>query len=239
MHSSAMLTIRDVNVHYGQAHVLQDISAAFGREPVAIIGRNGMGKTTLCKSIMGLVPVTSGQIQFNHNPIVKQKPHQIAVNGIGYVPQGRHIFPSLSVHEHLVMMDGMRSSDRRWNTDRIYDLFPRLHERRKVGAGNLSGGEQQMLAIGRALLINGDFLIMDEPSEGLAPVIVDLLIETLHKLTKEGIGLLIVEQKLALATAIADRILILVNGQIAHETTAEQVLKDEEIQRRYLGVSHS
>lgn len=237
--STDVLSLQDVNSHYGQAHILQDVTMALGNKPVALVGRNGMGKTTLCKAIMGLIPTTSGQISFQNQTILKKKPHHIARLGVGYVPQGRHIFPSLSVHEHLVMMDGRRSSKRQWNTERIYELFPRLYERRTVGAGNLSGGEQQMLAIGRALLVNAKLLIMDEPSEGLAPVVVDLVIDTLHKLSGEGISLLIVEQKLAVAAAIADRIMIMVNGRIAHETTAGEIIDDEETQRQYLGIGHT
>lgn len=228
------LVVQDLNVFYGSAHVLQDVSFALNGEPVALVGRNGMGKTTLCNAIMGMVPARSGTVSLNDVPISGQRPHEIVKSGIGYVPQGRRIFPSLTVQEHLKMVDPGRSA--RWTVERIYELFPRLAERRRSGAGKLSGGEQQMLAIGRALLLNTDLLLMDEPSEGLAPVIVDQLVETLKLLTKEEIGLLVIEQKLAVAAELADRMLVMVNGEIALETTSAEMMADEDAQRRYLGV---
>jgi branched-chain amino acid transport system ATP-binding protein len=235
---SHLLEVRDLNVYYGQAHTLQGVNLVVGAEPIALVGRNGMGKTTLCQSLMGLVSVATGVISFEGNDLVGRKPYQIASLGIGYVPQGRRIFPSLSVHEHLQLLAGRnRSSKRRWTIEQIYELFPRLAERRKNGAGSLSGGEQQMLAIGRALLTNPQLLIMDEPSEGLAPVIVDHLVETLKRLSAEGLGLLVVEQKLSVAAALADHLLVMVTGRIVVEMSSSALLADEEAQRRYLGVS--
>ena len=228
------LVIKDLNVFYGSAHVLQDITFEVGREPVALVGRNGMGKTTLCNSIVGLVASQSGSIRFGDTELTGQQPFKIAKRGVAYVPQGRRIFPSLSVHEHLKMLDP--GKDKRWTIDRIYDLFPRLDERRSSGAGKLSGGEQQMLAIGRALLLNAELLIMDEPSEGLAPVIVDQLVAMLKRLAEEEIALLVIEQKLAVAAELAERMLVMVNGRIALETTSAELLADEAAQRRYLGV---
>jgi branched-chain amino acid transport system ATP-binding protein len=236
--SSNLLEVRDLNVYYGQAHILQGVNLTVGAEPIAIVGRNGMGKTTLCQALVGLLPVTKGDILFEGTKLAGRKPYQIASLGIGYVPQGRRIFPSLSVHEHMQLPGGGGSqSKRRWTAERIYELFPRLAERRKVGAGALSGGEQQMLAIGRALLTNARLLIMDEPSEGLAPVIVDHLLETLKRLSAEGIGMLIVEQKLSVAAALAEQMLIMVKGRIALETASAALLDDQEAQRRYLGVT--
>lgn len=233
-----LLEVKDLNVYYDQAHILQGVDLTIGTEPVALVGRNGMGKTTLCRALMGLVPVAKGAISFKGAQLVGRKPYQIASLGIGYVPQGRHIFPSLSVHEHMQLL-GTRhgKSKQRWTIEAVYELFPRLAERRKVGAGALSGGEQQMLAIGRALLTNARLLIMDEPSEGLAPAIVEHLLETLKRLSNEGIGMLVVEQKLSVAAALANSMLIMVKGRIALETSSSTLLADEEAQRRYLGVT--
>ncbi len=228
------LSVQNLNVFYGSAHVLQDVSFELGQEPVALVGRNGMGKTTLCNAIMGLVPTRSGFVTLGDTVLTGKRPFEIVKHGLSYVPQGRRIFPSLTVHEHLRMVDP--GAKARWTIKRIYDLFPRLDERRHSGAGKLSGGEQQMLAISRALLLNADFVIMDEPSEGLAPVIVDQLVETLKLLAQEEIGLLVIEQKLAVAAELADRMLVMVNGQIALETTSAEMLADEAAQRRYLGV---
>ncbi|MEM7343244.1 MAG: ABC transporter ATP-binding protein [Chloroflexota bacterium] len=237
MPNNSLLTINNLNVFYGSAQVLHNITLDIGAEPVSIVGRNGMGKTTLCNAIMGLVPAASGQIQFGDIALVGRRPFQIARSGIGYVPQGRRIFPSLTVDEHLKMLNSNPTKGTQWTIDRIYEIFPRLFERRTSGAGKLSGGEQQMLAIGRALLLNAKLLIMDEPSEGLAPVIVDQLVEVLKQLSQGDIGLLVIEQKLAVAAELAERMLVMVNGQIALETTAAKLLTDEGAQRRYLGVS--
>lgn len=235
---SNALEVKDLNVYYGQAHILQGVDLAVGTEPVAIVGRNGMGKTTLCKALMGLIPIAKGDVSFEGMKLVGRKPYQIAALGIGYVPQGRRIFPSLSVHEHMHLLGGRGGkANRRWTEESIYELFPRLAERRKVSAGALSGGEQQMLAISRALLTNARLLIMDEPSEGLAPVIVEHLLETLKRLSAEGIGMLVVEQKLSVAAALANHMLIVVKGRFALETSSSALLADEEMQRRYLGVT--
>jgi branched-chain amino acid transport system ATP-binding protein len=239
-----VLQVDDLNVYYGPAHILQGVTLRVGSEPLALLGRNGMGKTTLCQALMGLVPPASGSIRFGGKELAGEKPYKIASAGIGYVPQGRRIFPSLTVHEHLRIVPsrngrgGTSNQPRqRWTIDRIYDLFPHLAERRNSGGVQLSGGEQQMLAIGRALLTNPRLLVMDEPSEGLAPVIVDQLLETLERLSQEGIGILIVEQKLAVATAVADQVVIMVSGRVAHRTTSTELQRDVEAQRRYLGVS--
>lgn len=233
-----LLEVKDLNVYYDQSHILQGVDLVVGTEPVAIVGRNGMGKTTLCKALMGLVPIARGDISFVGTQLVGRKPYQIASLGIGYVPQGRHIFPSLSVHEHMQLLGRSNGKSKwHWTADAIYELFPRLAERRKVSAGALSGGEQQMLAIGRALLTNARLLVMDEPSEGLAPAIVEHLLETLKRLSNEGISMLIVEQKLSVAAALANHMLVMVKGRIALETSSSALMADEEMQRRYLGVT--
>lgn len=226
--------VTGVNVYYGHVHVLQDVSFFMGREPLGMVGRNGMGKTTLVKAIAGFLPVRSGSIEFEGKNIVGRQPYQVNRAGIGYVPQGRRIFPSLSVHEHLTMV-GAKKTDR-WNIPAIYDLFPRLADRKKNGGGQLSGGEQQMLAISRALLSNPRLLVMDEPSEGLAPAIVDHLAEVLRSVVKEGQSVLLIEQNLRFATELCDRILVMVNGRIAADLSAVEIASNAEVQNKYLGV---
>jgi branched-chain amino acid transport system ATP-binding protein len=234
-----LLTVEGLNAYYGGAHVLQDVSFELGEQAVAIVGRNGMGKTTLCAAIMGMNPPrVSGSVRFAGKELVGKSSHRIANLGIGYVPQGRRLFPSLSVDEHLRMAESpaRRNGNRRWTVDRVYELFPRLAERKRNGGAQLSGGEQQMLAIGRALVTNPTLLIMDEPSEGLAPTIIEMLIETFRRLEQEGLRILLIEQNLGVATSLAERQLVMVGGEIAAETTAAKLGTDPELQRRYLGV---
>jgi branched-chain amino acid transport system ATP-binding protein len=231
-----LLEVSGLNVHYGPSHVLQDVSFEVRDEPVSLIGRNGMGKTTLCNAILQMPPgKTTGSIRFAGTEIVGRSSYKIAGAGIGYVPQGRRLFESLTVDEHLKML-APRRGESRWTVQRIYELFPRLAERKGNGGMQLSGGEQQMLAIGRALLTNPELLIMDEPSEGLAPTVIETLIETFRGLAREGLAILCVEQNLAMATAMADRQLVMVAGQIATETRSAELAHDPEAQRRWLGV---
>ena len=234
-----LLVVRDLDVFYGRAHVLQGLSFEMGREPVSVIGRNGMGKSTLCNAIMQMRPTSSrGSIRFEGNELVGRPSYKIAGAGIGYVPQGRRLFESLTVDEHL-RMTARRRGDHRWTPDAVYELFPRLAQRRTTGGTQLSGGEQQMLAIGRALLTNPRLLIMDEPSEGLAPAIIEMLVETFKRLAQDGLAILVVEQNLAMATALADRQLVMVAGRIFAETTADELANDPDAQRRWLGVERA
>src|SRR5947209_6953005 len=204
--SEALLTVEGLNAFYGPAQVLRDVSFTMGDEPIAIVGRNGMGKTTLCAAIVGITPPrATGSIRFAGNELIGKPSYRIARQGIGYVPQGRRLFPSLSVDEHLRMVEARRGDSTRWTVDRVYELFPRLAERKRNGGAQLSGGEQQMLAIGRALLTNPDLLIMDEPSEGLAPAVIESLIATFRKLEEEGLRILLIEQNLAVATSLGGR----------------------------------
>jgi branched-chain amino acid transport system ATP-binding protein len=235
--SEPLLVIENLNGYYGTAHVLQDVSFSMGVEPVAMIGRNGMGKTTLCKAIVGLLGATGhsdGSVRLEGTEIHGRPSYKIAKGGVGYVPQGRRLFTSLTVDEHLQIVGA--SSKAAWTPARVYELFPRLAERKNVSGTSLSGGEQQMLAIGRALLTNPRLLIMDEPSEGLAPTIVEGLVQTIKDLAEAGMGLLVVEQNLGVATSLAERQLVMVAGSIATETTAEALIGDPAAQRRFLGV---
>jgi branched-chain amino acid transport system ATP-binding protein len=237
--SEPLLAVSDLDAYYGRAHCLQGVSFEMGTEPLAIIGRNGMGKTTLCAAIMGIKPPEArGTVRFRGVELAGKPSYKIAGAGIGYVPQGRRLFPSLTVDEHLRMVRPRGSDDgvRRWTPEDVYELFPALGSRRRNGGAQLSGGEQQMLAIGRALITSPRLLIMDEPSEGLAPAIIEVLIETLRVLEKEGLGILLIEQNLGVATSLAERQLVMVAGTIAAETTASAILGDPEAQRRYLGV---
>jgi branched-chain amino acid transport system ATP-binding protein len=230
-----MLSIRDLRVNYGHAEILHGISLDVGSKPFAVAGRNGMGKTTLCYAIMGMVPVHAGTISLDNARIDRKNSTQISRSGIAIVPQGRRVFPSLSVDEHLKLVSQGRKAA--WTPERIYDTFPRLAERKSNGGAQLSGGEQQMLAISRALLLNPKLIIMDEPSEGLAPVVVDQLIEILKTLSVENISLLLIEQNLRVATSVADTVAIMLAGRIAATLPAAELSADESLQRRYLGVS--
>jgi len=234
--TESLLVLEHVDAFYGAAQALEDVSLEIGEGSTSIVGRNGMGKTTLCNAILGIPPArVRGSIRYRGTELVGRPSYKIAKLGIGYVPQGRRLFPSLSVDEHLRMI-ARRGSTARWTPDKVYELFPRLGERKRNGGAQLSGGEQQMLAIGRALLTNPSLLVMDEPSEGLAPAIIENLIETFRALEQEGLAILLIEQNLGMATAVADRQVVMVAGSIAAETTAAELNGDAELQRRYLGV---
>jgi branched-chain amino acid transport system ATP-binding protein len=235
--SETLLEIEGLDGYYGTAHVLQGVSFSMGAEPVALIGRNGMGKSTLCKAIVGLLGATghsSGSVRLEGAELIGKPAYKIAKSGVGYVPQGRRLFTSLTVDEHLQIVGAPKGAA--WTPDRVYELFPRLGERKTVSGTSLSGGEQEMLSIGRALLTNPRLLIMDEPSEGLAPTVVETLIQTIKDLAAAGMGLLVVEQNLGVATTLAERQLVMVAGAIATETTATELLGDPEAQKRFLGV---
>ena len=234
--SEALLAVEGVNAFYDRAQALEDVSFEIAGGSTSIIGRNGMGKTTLCNAIMGIPPAgVTGSIRYKGTELVGRPSYKIAKLGIAYVPQGRRLFPSLSVDEHLRMISA-RGSSKRWTVERAYELFPRLQDRKRNGGAQLSGGEQQMLAIARALVTNPTLLIMDEPSEGLAPAIIEHLVETFQKLEQEGLSILLIEQNLGVATALAERQLVMVAGLIFAETTASALTQDSELQRRFLGV---
>lgn len=232
---SGALDIRDLHVWFGKATILQGVSLSVRDKPVSVVGRNGMGKTTMCSALMGMVPAT-GSAKLDGQEVLGLSTGKVARSGIALVPQGRRMFPSLSVHEHLLLVAQRGTPP--WTVERVYDTFPRLAERRKNGGNQLSGGEQQMLAISRALLMNPRLVIMDEPSEGLAPVIVDHLIEVLKTIAAEGMGLLLIEQNLRVATSVAEEVSIMVTGRIAATVNSAELASDRDMQNRYLGVSH-
>lgn len=232
--SSAVLQIRDLHVYYGQSHALQGVDLTLEQGVHAVVGRNGMGKTTLCNAIMGLQPTQRGSIRFQGEELVGQPPYKIAGKGVGYTPQGRRLWPSLSVDEHLRLAE---SGSGAWTIERIYDTFPRLAERRRNGGGQLSGGEQQMLAISRALLQDPQLLVLDEPTEGLAPVIVDQVEKLLATLAAESdVAILLIEQNISVATSISKDVAIMVNGRVSRVMPAKQLANDRALQERLLGV---
>jgi uncharacterized protein (UPF0261 family)/ABC-type branched-subunit amino acid transport system ATPase component len=229
-----LLEIRGLNVFYGRSHALQGVDLTLEHGVLSLVGRNGMGKTTLCKAIVGITPAASGSIRFMGEELIGRTPAEIARLGLGYVPQGRRLWPSVTVDEHLRLAGGNRGQ---WTISRIYDTFPRLAERRSNRGNQLSGGEQQMLAISRALLLNPHLLIMDEPTEGLAPVIVEQVEQILLSLGEESdIGVLVVEQNIGVATAVAEKVAIMINGRINRLMEAARLEADRELQQRLLGV---
>jgi uncharacterized protein (UPF0261 family)/ABC-type branched-subunit amino acid transport system ATPase component len=229
--TAPILVVEGLDVYYGRAHALQGVTLTLEHGVLAIVGRNGMGKTTLCNAITGLVPAT-GQVRLAGEPVLGLTPNQITRRGIAYVPQGRRVWPSLSVDETLRLV-----APNKRDIEKVYTLFPRLAERKGNGGGQLSGGEQQMLAIGRALLLEPRLLVMDEPTEGLAPVIVEQVVQALRTLAGDAeIAVLLVEQNLGVAIDVADRIGVMVNGRIAHEMPASALAADRDLQERLLGV---
>ncbi|MDQ0390964.1 ABC transporter permease [Labrys monachus] len=234
--AKAALRIDDLQVYYGESHALQGVSLTLESGVLSVVGRNGMGKTTLCNTITGLKRSRGGSIRVAGREITSLEPHEIHRLGVGYVPQGRRCWPSLTVDEHLRLAAGSRR-DANWTIERIYQTFPRLAERRGNGGSQLSGGEQQMLAISRALLGDPRLLVMDEPTEGLAPVIVDQVEKMLIDLAAEGeMSILVIEQNIGVATAVSDRVAIMVNGRINRIMEARALAADRELQQRLLGV---
>ena len=233
--SAPALEVRGLDVYYGHSHALQGVDLTLDSGVFSVVGRNGMGKTTLCKTIMGLLRASGGSVRVRGEDITRLSPARIAQAGVGYVPQGRRLWRSLSVAEHLSLAAGMRRGA--WTIDRIYETFPRLAERKDHGGGQLSGGEQQMLAISRALLTNPNLLIMDEPTEGLAPVIVAQVEEMLVRLGEDGdMSVLVIEQNIGVATAVSKNVAIMVNGRINRIIDSARLAADRELQQRLLGV---
>ncbi len=231
-----MLEVRDVHTYYGESHVLQGVSLEVpeGRV-IALLGRNGVGKTTLIRSVIGFTPPRRGSIRYRGAEIGGLASHRIARLGIGLIPQGRRVFPSLDVGEHLTVT-ARRRGEAGWTLERVLDLFPRLRERLRNRGNALSGGEQQMLATGRALVGNPELLLMDEPSEGLAPLMVRELGRIISELRAGGISILLVEQNLGFALDLADQVYVLSKGTIVHSCPPRELMANDEVKSRYLGV---
>ena len=229
------LEVEGVHTYYGDSHVLQGVSLRVDPgEVLAILGRNGMGKTTLIRTIIGFTPPREGRVLYEGTEITRLPPFRMVALGMALVPQGRRVFPSLSVRENL---DVARRGEGRWSLEQVYALFPRLRDRAGNRANKLSGGEQQMLAIGRALMSNPDLLLMDEPTEGLAPLLVREVGRVITELKRSGLSILLVEQNLALALSVADRVHVLSRGQIVHTGTPAELMSNDDVKTRYLGVA--
>ena len=229
------LEMEGIHTYYGESHVLHGVSLDVAPgEVVAILGRNGMGKTTLIRSVVGFSQPRRGSVRFRDHDVTAWPPFRRVERGMALVPQGRRVFPSLSVRENLDVARGGRG---RWTLEQVYALFPRLAERAQSRAGKLSGGEQQMLAIGRALMSNPALLLMDEPTEGLAPLLVREVGRVIAELKRAGLSILLVEQNLPMAVAVADRVHVLNRGQIVYSGGPAALLADEDVKSRYLGVA--
>jgi branched-chain amino acid transport system ATP-binding protein len=232
----AILEVDDIHTYYGDAYVLQGLSLKLEQGQIlGLLGRNGVGKTTLVNSIVGFNPPRRGRIVFKGDDITQISSFETVRRGMGLVPQGRRVFPTLSVEENLTVAE--RAPERHgWNVRRVYDLFPRLQERHNQRAKTLSGGEQQMLAIGRGLMTNPDCLIMDEPSEGLAPIIIQGVWEAIGKLKAEGLSILLVEQNAALALKLVDYVHVISKGQVVYSARPDELWANNEIKSHYLGI---
>jgi branched-chain amino acid transport system ATP-binding protein len=229
-----LLQVEGVHTYYGESHILHGVSLTVGRgEAVALLGRNGAGKTTMIRSIVGFTPPREGRVVFDGEAIHRWPAYRIARRGLALVPQGRRIFAPLSVRENLRL--GARANG--WTLERVFEMFPRLRDRADQSGGTLSGGEQQMLAVARALLTNGRMLLLDEPSEGLAPLIVREIGRVLTSLKGERLSILLVEQNYHLALQVADRVYVMSKGQIVYEGTPASLEADEDVKRRYLGIA--
>ena len=233
-----IVEVTDLHTFYGDSHILHGIHLAVAQgETVGLMGRNGMGKTTLLRSILGLAPPRRGAVTINGKVMTGAKPYRIAREGIAFVPEGRGIFPDLTVREHLLLAERKRRGDRRsWSFERVTELFPRLAERLGQRGGLLSGGEQQMLTIARALVTNPDLLILDEATEGLAPLIAKEIWATLRAVRSTGIGAIIVDKNFAAMRSNADRIVVLVKGRVAFDGRSDALAADRQLLDQYLGV---
>ena len=234
-----MLEVRDIHSYYGKSHILHGVSLDLKEgELVCLLGRNGVGKSTTLKSIMGIVQPKQGSIKLNNQELIGKEPYEIAHIGVGYVPEDRRIFRSLTVHENLLMgiKSGKKGSGNDWTVDKVYDLFPKLKERANNKGGHLSGGEQQMLTTVRTLMGNPRIILVDEPTEGLAPLIVKDVLEMLSAVRQSGVTVLMVEQNFKAAIKIANRFYIMSKGQIVFTGDTEALLAAEEIRKNYLEV---
>lgn len=233
----AIIEVKDIHTYYGESHVLQGLSMTLEEGQIlGLLGRNGVGKTTLVNSLMGFNPPRRGDIIFKGINITHQPSHKTVRLGMGLVPQGRRVFPTLSVEENLMVADNAKKRKGGWTLERIYEFFPILKERRRQRAKTLSGGEQQMLAIGRGLMTDPDCLILDEPSEGLAPLIIQQVWEIIEKLKEEGHTILLVEQNVALALKLVDWVFVMSKGAVVHSSSPDDLRGNAEVKSRYLGL---
>ena len=232
-----MLSVKDLNVSYGAIHAIHDVSLDVNDgEIVSLIGANGAGKTTILHTITGLKKAQSGSVTYNDNDLLKTEPSKIITLGMAHVPEGRHIFPGMTVEENLEMGAYIRKDDLSSSMKEVYERFPRLKERRRQLAGTLSGGEQQMLAVGRALMSKPSILLMDEPSMGLSPLLVTEIFSIIKEVHKQGITVLLVEQNAKMARSISDRAYVLETGHISMSGAADELLNDEQVKKAYLGL---
>ncbi|MGE5047822.1 MAG: ABC transporter ATP-binding protein [Deltaproteobacteria bacterium] len=230
-----MLAVEDVHTYYGESHVLQGVSLEVRPGAVVtLLGRNGMGKTTLIRTIIGFTPARAGRVVFKGRDVTRLASHSTVRMGMGLVPQGRWIFPSLSVLENLTV--AQRRKNGRWSVDAVFKLFPRLAERSAHAGNHLSGGEQQMLAIGRALMTDPDLLLLDEPTEGLAPLVTREVGRTIRELKAQGLSILLVEQSLQFALSLADHVYLLNRGRIVHSSAPAELAANQDAKSRYLGL---
>jgi branched-chain amino acid transport system ATP-binding protein len=233
-----MLELKDIHTYYGDSYILQGVSLKVNEgSVVALLGRNGMGKTTTIRSIIGIAPPRRGEVVFKGENVAGLPSYAIARKGIGLVPQGREIFPSLSVKENLTMAARGGKEAKGWTLEKVYDLFPILQKRSGNKGNMLSGGEQQMLTIARALMTNPDLLMLDEPSEGLAPIIVQEVGRIIGQIKQSGLSILLVEQNLNMALNLADYVYLISKGQIVYESTPDKLRNNEETKAKYLGIS--
>lgn len=233
-----LLDIKGTNTYYGKSHILHGVSMEVDKgEIVTLLGRNGVGKSTMLKSIMGLVTPRNGSIRFKGRDLVGMKPHKICHLGVGYVPEDRRIFPKLTVRQNLqVGLKPKQKVQNPWTVERIYEFFPQLRDRDSLKGGNLSGGEQQMLTIGRTMMGNPEIILVDEPTEGLAPLLVEMVEKILRSAKEEGISILLVEHAMDVALGLADRTYVMSKGEIVFHGTSEELRADQEVRKKYLEI---
>ena len=233
-----ILAVNEIHTYLGKGHILNGVSLEVGQGEIAVLlGRNGVGKSTTLKSIVGLTPIKRGAVTFNGEEIGRLKPYQVCRKGLGYVPEERRIFPHLTVRQNLLLgIKPKQRVDNPWTIEKIYTYFPRLKDRDKQKGGNLSGGEQQMLTIGRALAGNPELVLVDEPMEGLSPVMVDAVVEILRKFNEEGRSILLVEHAIDVALALAKRAYVMSKGKTVFAGTSEELQAAEDVRKKYLEV---
>lgn len=233
-----MLEVNDLHAYYGKSHILQGVNLAVGEgEIVSLLGRNGVGRTTTCKAIMGEVS-PQGSVKFQNQEIAGKKPYEIAQLGVGYVPENRDVFPGLTTRQNLILglKPGQKEADSRWSIEDMFELFSNLRERADVDASVLSGGEQQMLTICRTLMGDPDFIMIDEPTEGLSPQMVQRVAELLNEISKRGVAILLVEQKLTIAMRISHRVYVMGHGHVVFEGTPEELRNNDQVRTEWLEV---